>query len=210
MSMFNDIEWTQKGNTETCLHSANKVSTCATQFKPGHWCFPGSCQKLRGGTERKFPRTSGTIELSRCRWLTPSSVTLPTRYFQQQSHHRLDGERRDKITTSDNKKLFIKAVLASNLLCVFAIECASGIRLKIRHLHLEERETKSKSISIDYAKAVNTDTKARSDSLLQLAENHETLIRKASEQAACVRMVTSGLRSMIPNSSGRTRRHNYL
>ena len=37
MSMFNDIGWTKKGNTETCLHKATEVAACATQFKPGHW-----------------------------------------------------------------------------------------------------------------------------------------------------------------------------
>ena len=39
MSVFNDIEWTKKGNTETCLHNAKEVAAFANQFKPGHWCF---------------------------------------------------------------------------------------------------------------------------------------------------------------------------
>ena len=41
MSLFNDIEWTKKGNTEICLHNAEEVAAFATQFKPGHWCFLG-------------------------------------------------------------------------------------------------------------------------------------------------------------------------
>ena len=41
MSMFNDIEWTKKGDTETCLHNAREVAAFATQVKPGHWCFLG-------------------------------------------------------------------------------------------------------------------------------------------------------------------------
>ena len=36
MSMFNDIGWTKKGNTETCLHKAKEVAAFATQSKPGH------------------------------------------------------------------------------------------------------------------------------------------------------------------------------
>ena len=41
MSMFNDTEWTNKGNTETCLHNATEVAAFATHFKPGYWCFLG-------------------------------------------------------------------------------------------------------------------------------------------------------------------------
>ena len=39
VSMCNDIEWTKKGNTETCLHNAQDVAAFATLFKPRHWCF---------------------------------------------------------------------------------------------------------------------------------------------------------------------------
>ena len=39
MSMFNDIEWRKKGNTEKCLHNATEVAAFATKFKPRHWCF---------------------------------------------------------------------------------------------------------------------------------------------------------------------------
>ena len=39
MSMFNDIEWRKKGNTEKCLHNATEVDAFATKFKPVHWCF---------------------------------------------------------------------------------------------------------------------------------------------------------------------------
>ena len=28
-----------------------EVAAFATQFKPGHWCFLGPRQKIRGGTE---------------------------------------------------------------------------------------------------------------------------------------------------------------
>ena len=43
MSMFNDTEWTNKGNTETCLHNATDVPAFVTQYKPGHWCFLEAC-----------------------------------------------------------------------------------------------------------------------------------------------------------------------
>ena len=39
MSMFNDIEWTKEGDTETGLHNAKEVAAIATQFMPGPCCF---------------------------------------------------------------------------------------------------------------------------------------------------------------------------
>ena len=44
MSIFNDIEWTKKGHTETCLHNAQELAAFATL----PW---GLRQKRRGGTE---------------------------------------------------------------------------------------------------------------------------------------------------------------
>ena len=57
MSMFHDIEWTKRGNTETCLHNAGEVAAFATKFKLGHWCFlgPASENTLWNGHS---PRTS--------------------------------------------------------------------------------------------------------------------------------------------------------
>ena len=51
MSVFNDIEWTKKGNTDTCVHSAKGVAAFATQFKPGHSVSWGPRQRTRGETE---------------------------------------------------------------------------------------------------------------------------------------------------------------
>ena len=39
MSMVDDIELTKKGNTETCLHTAEELAAFAPKFKPRHWCF---------------------------------------------------------------------------------------------------------------------------------------------------------------------------
>ena len=39
MSLFNDINWAKKGNTEIGMDNAEEVVAFATQFKPGHWCF---------------------------------------------------------------------------------------------------------------------------------------------------------------------------
>ena len=41
MTMFNDIDWTRKGNDEVCISNSEKVKTCAKRFSQGHWTFFG-------------------------------------------------------------------------------------------------------------------------------------------------------------------------
>ena len=41
MSMFNDIDWTQKGNSSDCLSNSEKIKKHATRFPRGHWSFLG-------------------------------------------------------------------------------------------------------------------------------------------------------------------------
>ena len=36
MSMFNDIEWTKRGNTETCIFNSEQVKNYAKRFSQGH------------------------------------------------------------------------------------------------------------------------------------------------------------------------------
>ena len=57
MSLLNDIEWTKKVNTETCLHNAKDVAAFAAQFKPRHWCFVGPASENTWWNE-KLQRTS--------------------------------------------------------------------------------------------------------------------------------------------------------
>ena len=47
MSMFNDIDWSQKGNDEKSISNSEKVKTYAKRFSQGHWSFfvPGSEEK---------------------------------------------------------------------------------------------------------------------------------------------------------------------
>ena len=42
MSMFNDIEWTKKGDTETCSYNAKEVAAFGTQFKPENTWWNGN------------------------------------------------------------------------------------------------------------------------------------------------------------------------
>ena len=49
-SMFNDIDWTRKGNDEICISNSEKVKTHAKKFSQGHWTFlgPGDEKKWYG------------------------------------------------------------------------------------------------------------------------------------------------------------------
>ena len=42
MSLFNDIEWTKKGDTETCSYNAKEVAAFGTQFKPENTWWNGN------------------------------------------------------------------------------------------------------------------------------------------------------------------------
>ena len=50
MSMFNDIEWTRRGNSEQCISNSDQVKSYAKKFSQGHWTFlgPGSEKKWNG------------------------------------------------------------------------------------------------------------------------------------------------------------------
>ena len=50
MSMYNDIPWGEKGNTERCEHNLQTVANYARKFPRGHWSFlgPGSQEKWYG------------------------------------------------------------------------------------------------------------------------------------------------------------------
>ena len=52
MSMFNDIDWTKRGNDENCISNAEKVRSYAKKFLQGHWTFQGlgSGKKWYGGS----------------------------------------------------------------------------------------------------------------------------------------------------------------
>ena len=50
MSMFNDIDWTKRGNSERCISNAEQVKNYAERFSRGHWTFlgPGDEKKWYG------------------------------------------------------------------------------------------------------------------------------------------------------------------
>ena len=50
MSMFNDIDWTRKGNDGICTSNSEKVKEYAKRFSQGHWTSlgPGDEKKWYG------------------------------------------------------------------------------------------------------------------------------------------------------------------
>ena len=57
MSVFNDIEFSKKGNSETCLHNAKKNSS---QDNGASWA-----RVTKYAVERKFQRTSRKMRYCR-------------------------------------------------------------------------------------------------------------------------------------------------
>ena len=50
MSMYNDILWREKGNTEKCVQNFIRIATYVRRFPRGRWSFlgPGSEEKWYG------------------------------------------------------------------------------------------------------------------------------------------------------------------
>ena len=55
MSMYNDIVWVEKGNTEKCEYNSLTVANCAPRFPCGRWSFlgPGGEKKWYGTYSNK-------------------------------------------------------------------------------------------------------------------------------------------------------------
>ena len=145
MSMFNNIEWIKKVHTEICLHSAKQVVTFATQHKPRHWSFlepawENTCWNDNGNEPQE------NEIWSHCRWLTHSSVTLHTHYFQRQSHYRLDLSQEEAISTSkvlSTTRRFSSRPCWKAMYVVFTIEFASGMTPTNWYLLRADRKTRA-------------------------------------------------------------------
>ena len=54
-TMFNDIDWTRKGNDEICISNSENVKTYAKKFSQGHWTFLGPGDEKTWYGESKYP-----------------------------------------------------------------------------------------------------------------------------------------------------------
>ena len=112
MSMLNDIEWTQKGNTETCLHNAN-VAAFATQIKPLSWRF------LEPVLEKTWWYENSNEPHQVSHFTSSISATEPPWPGQMEKegiNYHFEG-------TYENKKILINTMLAGNLLCIYKCIC---------------------------------------------------------------------------------------
>ena len=94
--------------------------------------LPGACVR-EDVVERTSQRTARTM--GQCsKWLTYSSVTLPTRNFQRQSHYRRDNWGTEEAVTisrvHSTTRRFSSRPYWQPISCVFTIEYASCMRLK--------------------------------------------------------------------------------
>ena len=108
MSMFNDIEWTKRGNFETRLHYAKEVAAHPTQIQAMTRVLLGACVR-KYVVEMKFLRTSRTKGYCRI----PDGFHLSATEEEIFMSHG----------TLDNKKIVINTMLTSNLLGICSRIC---------------------------------------------------------------------------------------
>ena len=122
MSMFNDMEWTEKGNTETCLHNAKEVAAFATHFKPGQWCFLGTFDRKKGsnGNSNALQATFDIVELLMVDiFMCHSSHSIfPTTEPLSLGQLRKGGSNHHFQGTCENNKILIKTKMTSNFRCI--------------------------------------------------------------------------------------------
>ena len=126
MCMFNDFDWTKKGDTETCLHNPKEVVAFATRFKPRDWCFvePKSENSWWNGNSNEPQGKWDTVALQvvdkfKCHASHPIFPAGPLSLGQL----RKGGSNFHFQGTSDNKKPLIKTTLASNWWCIYNPIC---------------------------------------------------------------------------------------
>ena len=130
----------------------------------------GPRQKTGGGTE--IPTNLKDNDLvSHCKCLTYSHVILPTRFFQRQSHYRMDswakgGSNYRFQSTFDNQKILIKTIWASKILWIHnrilppVWDWKSGTHTE-NSGRLRANRSRTRAVDFDYAKTANNTTSSR-------------------------------------------------
>ena len=161
MSMFNDIERTKKGDTETCLHNAKEVAAIATPFMPGPCCFLALASENTwwNGNSNEPQRKRNTVAVQIVDLFQVSY--FPLGHFQRQSHYRLDSWREEKAFT--NSKVHSKTRRFSSRPCsqaiydVFTIEFCHWYKLKT----IYPPNSRRRRVDIDHAKTAKNATCSR-------------------------------------------------
>ena len=127
MSVSNDIEWTKKGCTGTCLHNAKEVPAFATQIQARTLVLPGGPrQNIRGGTQiptnlkENEILSQQMVDMFKCHTSHP---IFPATESSPLGQLRKGGRNNHFIGTIENEKILIKTILASSFRCLDNRSC---------------------------------------------------------------------------------------
>ena len=81
MSMFNDIDWTRRGNSEQCISNSEQVKNYAKKFTQGHWTFLGL-----GGEKKWYGKSNYLLE---GKW--QYTVNMMEEQFEESGHPLFKG-----------------------------------------------------------------------------------------------------------------------
>ena len=125
MSMYNDIEWGEEGNTERCEYNSQTVAKYARIFTRGHWSFLGlGSEKRWSGTYTDKP--DGSWDQVAGNMMTNFSESGHPTFRASSVFER--GELRSKehdkksahfIGSDKNIELLLRTVISANQLSVY-------------------------------------------------------------------------------------------
>ena len=124
MSMYHDVAWRERGNTERCEYSSQTVAEYARRFPRGHWSFlrPGSeknwngtyTDKPDGSRDRMAENMMTNFSESRHPIFRASSAF-------QRGELRSKGGRKKSIhfDSDENIELLLRTVISANQLSIY-------------------------------------------------------------------------------------------
>ena len=182
MSMFNDIEWTPVCTMpKKWKHLRPNPSQDVASWSPR--------QKIRGGTDvpTNLKENQNIVALQSILPTDISSDRAIIEWTVEKTRKNSPFPRYIRKT----RRFSSNTILLRNLLLYLQSNFAGGMRLKTRYVRREEKiDLVPEQLTLITQKNSECNMpQARGDSLPQLTVNRETLIRRASEQAAFARTV---------------------
>ena len=122
MSMYNDVAWWEKGNTETCEYNSKKIADYARKFQRGRWSFlgPGSEKKWCGTYSDKpdgsWDKTAHQMMMNFSESGHPifrASSAFERGELRSKGH----GEKSGPIPTNSNRETWCKTMSADSNNC---------------------------------------------------------------------------------------------
>ena len=180
--------WMDKANTEKCSHNAKEVAAHATKFKPGHWCFlwPGSECTYWNGNSNEPQGQWGYCRIAASWHIQVSHFPPDIPATEPLSLGRLRFPRYFEQPRPSWQAMYCSF---TKRICQWH-EIENQILTRRTGVDEEQIDLEPEQLTLITQKQQPL-TQARGDSV-QLTENHGTMIRRASEQAACARTVENG------------------